>query len=113
MGRSIVRSKSESVWRDRVDRANRRPGSMAAFCRAEGVSIQALSYWQSKFRHNDRKSATKPSRTAIARALSASPFVGVEIMEPADRTVRSNSVALDAKWVADFIRHLMNVEVRS
>ena len=104
MSRSIIRSKSEDVWRDRVGRASRRSGSIAAFCKAEGISSQALSYWQQKLRHVARRRAVVPTPRATAR--TASPFVGVEIMESEGSKVPSGSRLPEAKWIAELILHL-------
>jgi hypothetical protein len=83
-----ARNENQQVWRARVERASRRKGTILEFCADEGVSREALRYWQRKL---DRQPQRLPTM---------SPFISVEVLEPAPRRLP------DARWVAELILHL-------
>jgi hypothetical protein len=86
------RASKEQEWRHRVQRAAHRSGTILEFCKAEGISREALRYWQ-------RKATPK-------RALGpASPFARVEVIERVEPSTCRRSVP-DPRWVAELIRYL-------
>lgn len=104
MGQVSKRKSNASKWRDRVERAARHQGELREFCRAEGISLATLRYWQ-------RKPAVAGPATSsdLIPTTARSPFLGVEVF--AD--VGSQPTRLpDARWVADLIVHLQRGVVR-
>lgn len=90
MKTSLNRVSKEQTWRERVARAARHSGTVLDFCRREGVSREALRYWQ-------RKLKTKQALVPTAS------FARVEVLEVP--TVGSRPMP-DAKWLAELILHL-------
>jgi hypothetical protein len=90
-----VRIENEKIWRDRVVRASRYPGTILSFCRSEGISREGLRYWQKKISCGRVGSATAP---VVPR------FVDVEIVDQQ----RPTAGLPDARWVAELILHLQS-----
>ena len=86
--KSMSRVNKSEIWRKRLEMAARRTGTLSEFCRSEGVSLEALRYWQKKFAQ-----PCLPAPTAS--------FVAVEIEEAS----RGGSLP-DPRWLAELILHL-------
>lgn len=86
------RELNERQWRERVHRASHRSGTILEFCRSEGISPEALRYWQ-------RKVSKESQVVAVSR------FARVEVAEPIALDVSRQS-RLDPRWVAEVILHL-------
>jgi hypothetical protein len=62
MARSV--SDADRVrWRERLWRFERRSGSVEAFCRLEGISIDALYQWRRRLARESRRSSNRHART--------------------------------------------------
>ena len=86
------RELNEQQWRERVHRASRRSGTILEFCRSEGISREALLYWQRKVSNE-------------TQVVSVSQFARVEVAEPIAPDISRQS-RLDPRWVAELILHL-------
>lgn len=86
----INRSEKEEFWRGHMSKSARFPGSLAAYCRSEGLSIHTFHYWRKRFAKGENR---------LPRPVSA-PFVEVEIERSPERRLP------DAAWVAELILHL-------
>jgi transposase-like protein len=103
MNPTTKRQENENIWRDRIKRIAKRPGTMTEFCQQEGVSKASVIYWRRRFRRS-RSSAivVKPE----SREQKASPFARVEILDR-DQSPRRGQLP-DAKWLAELINHLQS-----
>ena len=106
MKQSTTRKENENIWRDRLKRFARRPGTVNEFCEREGISKVAIAYWRRRFM------PSRPSALAVhpeSRQPKASPFSRVEILDrDQSRAARAVSRLPDAKWVAELINHLQS-----
>ena len=93
MSSSTNRSNNEEVWRSRVVAAAERTGTIQEFCRARGISREALRYWQRKISRE------------VPASKTPSPFSRVEIVDAEDRMSLTTELPSPA-WVADLIMHL-------
>ena len=80
------RRKSDE-WRAQVHEAEAHPGGVAAYCRTKGIPLATMSYWRKKFRDD-------------ASEMRLSPFVRAEV-------VAAQPILPDAKWLAEFLNHLV------
>ena len=86
------RGANKARWQERVKQANRYPEGLAAYCRANGVSLGALNYWRKK---------DKPKPPALVQRPA---FIPIQVMAAEDE-IQSPRLP-DSKWVADLILHL-------
>lgn len=85
-------SETMEFWQKQIDSAKKYPGSKAAFCRTNSLSVHTLNYYIKKF---DKEKKLTPR---VAR-----PFVEVMVEKPINQVKRSLP---DPKWVAELILHL-------
>jgi hypothetical protein len=96
---SMSNQAKRQYWATKVAKAKQRSGSLSAFCRAEGISINTFQYWQKRF--NKEMLMPQPDRGR---------FLPVEIVdEPAQA---NTSRRPDPRWLAEFILHLHGGELR-
>lgn len=85
-----MRTKPRSeFWREQMRLADEFPGTATEFCRQSGLSLAGFYSWRKKFKADSKK-----------KLAPVSPFVAVEVLPSPARLP-------DAKWVAEFIQHLM------
>lgn len=91
--KSLAKRESKAQqWRERVYRASHRSGTILEFCWSEGISPEALRYWQGRVSNE-------------SQVVDASQFARVEVAEPMASEV--NRVGRpDPRWVAELILHL-------
>lgn len=87
------KSDKKEFWQKQIESARKFPGSQAAFCKANNLSINTFNYYRKKF-GNYKKSVP----------TIAGPFVEVAIKKP--NSSLGGRFLPDPKWVADFILHL-------
>jgi len=89
------RIEKESYWQEHLTAYQGFHGTIAAYCRKNGLSIEAFYYWK-------RKLGT--ARPCIQNAKIERPFIPVDIIDS-----RSKSPRLpDPKWLAEFVLRLMD-----
>ena len=76
-------------WRNHLAGVERYPGSIEAYCRSQGISGPALSYWRKKFGMGERSRSLVPAQS----------FVPVEIK----RDDQFSGGLPDPRWLADLI----------
>lgn len=106
----------QDLWHDRVQRCEKRPGTIQVFCEAEGVSPAALGYWQAKFSSSKTKARTsvtsaRPQMPVPHVRKASTPFAEVEVRRSFADAYKNPDRAFisqlpDAKWAAEFVRHL-------
>jgi hypothetical protein len=96
------RKENAAKWRDRVERAEIRSGTIPEFCKQEGISVESLSYWRRRF--TQVHDAPKPT----VSYKSQNPFARVELRENSAPSVRV-SHAIDARWIAEFVFQLQQL----
>ena len=84
------KQQNQEKWRQIIKEAERYPGSLAAYCRDKGVSYGSLNLWRSKLQE----------RIPTRNVTPINPFARLEVID-------SPSSLPDAKWVAEFIHHLI------
>ncbi len=77
-------------WRQIVKEAESYPASLAAFCRYRGISKGSLYGWRRKLKES----------APIRNITPLNPFSGVDVVD-------SRPALPDAKWVAEFVHHLL------
>lgn len=91
-------------WRERIERAKTRSGSLESYCREEGVTLPALNYWRRKLR------SSYPVKTEPKAPAKVPAFVSVEVIgeeASVEKYARANGRVLpDPRWVAEIILHL-------
>lgn len=88
-------------WEEHVRNAAEHRGSLASYCRVNGVNDGALRYWRKKL---------ESKSLAIGKVQKPTPFIPVHVLqaEPV-----SGMVGLpDPKWVAELILHLSSAKAR-
>jgi hypothetical protein len=83
------RASVREAWIDRFHRFATAQLTVAAFCRAEGVSCQAFYYWKSKLTPQAEQAATEPPRLLPVRLLQQP--TPVEVVLPSGTVLRLSS----------------------
>jgi transposase len=83
------RASVRQAWIDRLQRFAAAQLSVAAFCRAEGISSQAFYYWKSKLMPQAEQAASEHPRLLPVRLLN--PPAPVEVVLPSGTVLRLNS----------------------
>ena len=96
MDQRVIKSRIENErhWRGHVARLRSHTGTAASYCRAEGLSIPAMGYWQRKLGSGSQHSGV------LARTPA---FIPVEVVTA---TLPANRALPDPRWVAELILHL-------
>lgn len=93
------RSEKARRWSERLERLERRPGTVDAFCEAEGVSRSSVGYWTRKGGESAR---ARGAPAAVFPTRSA--FVPVEVVP--ERILGGAAGLPDPRWAAEFVLHL-------
>ena len=81
---------NQEKWRQIVSEAESYPASLAAYCRNKGIPKGTFYHWRNKLK----------AKNPIQKGTPLNPFSRVEVVD-------TRPVLPDAKWVAEFIHHLM------
>ena len=84
------KQENQEKWHQIVSEAESYPSSLAAYCRIKGIPKGTLYHWRRVFQ----------AKSAIQKVAPLNPFSKVEV-------VHSHPALPDAKWVAEFVHHLM------
>jgi len=87
------RMENQRKWREHIAKASEYGGSLASYCRENGISIPRLHYWRGKLAVKPRKALEKTS-----------PFIPIQVMNM--ESLPGSPNLPDAKWVADILFHL-------
>ena len=89
------RIENKRVWQTRLARLRMHRGTIASFCRAEGISREALQYWKNQL---STELAGKPMPS------TRPAFLPVEVLK-AEIRPQGNGLP-DPRWAAEFVRCL-------
>ena len=81
-------------WREHIKKVQGFSGTQREYCTQNGISSGKLSYYKSKF-------SSRPSFAKVATSTSAEEKA---ILPP--ESFRARASALDAKWLATFLKEL-------
>jgi hypothetical protein len=90
----------ESYWREHLAKAEKHAVSQAAYCREAGVDARKLYAIRERLK-------TLVEKSRIPKAIARPAFASVNVMPSAP--AKCQVQLPDARWVADFIFHLMRV----
>lgn len=93
--RVMSRNENEKRWRERIARLQGHQGTLTAFCKGEGITIEGLKYWRDKLLAESGTVAPAPRRSA---------FVPVEVV--VEKARQSGGGLPDPRWVAEFVLHV-------
>ena len=92
----------KEIWQNHIDKAEKYPEGIGAYCRSVGVPLSSYYNWRTKLK---AKSSVK-SKQQIAKPLSA--FIGVTVEpERSQSSPAQNNFYPEAKWFAEFTAHLI------